>query len=221
MSNQPPRFLPENRLAALRFVQNFRRSLFGERLLMPRMHLATALMIVTLTACGGSGNTTDAGNTIDTPAGSNTISGTVKGTGFTTVGATYWIGAPDSPATDTVVYMFDRAVQCNQITTIGWDTALASGTQILELKMVGKTPAAYPTTTSPSHIPAAGESLSSYTVAAAGAMDNIATGGSVTLTTIGTPTAGSAATGSFHLTFGTDSLDGTYASPFCMAGREP
>ena len=181
------------------------------------------ILLTALAACGSSKNSSvdAASGSPDAPAGSNTITGAIGGTGFTTVGATYWIGAPDSPATDTVIYMFDRAIACNQITTAGWDTMIPGGTQILEMKMVGKTPQAYPNTTAASHIPAAGESLSSYTVAAAGATDMIASGGSVTLATIAAPAAGNFATGMFHITFGNGSLDGNFDAAFCMTGREP
>ena len=55
---------------------------------------------VTLAACGTPSNTVDAA-TIDAPAGANSISGMVNGTGFNAVGAVYWIGTPDSPGTDT------------------------------------------------------------------------------------------------------------------------
>lgn len=195
------------------------------------MQLLRVTLIAAIAACGNSnpGGTIDAANggidssthSPDAPAGSNTITGTVSGTGFNTAMSTYWIGAPDNPSTDTVIYMFDKAVRCDQITTLGWDTVIPPGTQILEMKMVGKTPKAYPTTTAATHIPAPGESLSSYTVAAAGATDMIASGGSVTLTTIQMPAANNFATGSFHLTFGAGSLDGMYDAPFCAAGREP
>jgi hypothetical protein len=193
------------------------------------MQVFRITLIAMLAACGSNNSgTVDAASgldasthTPDAPAGSNTITGTVGGTGFTAAMSTYWIGAPDSPTTDTVIYMFDHAVMCSQITTLGWDTGLVAGTQILEMKMVGKTPKAYPTTTAATHIPAAGESLSSYTVAAAGATDMIASNGSVTLTTIGTPAAGQFATGTFHIVFSNGMLDGMYDAPYCAAGREP
>lgn len=160
--------------------------------------------------------------TPDAPAGANTITGMVSGTGFTTVGASYWIGSPDSPATDTVVYLFDKAVQCSQIVAAGWDVSvLTAGTQILELKMVGKAPKAYPVTMQAQHVPAAGESVAAYSVAGAGAMDNFSTATSITLTTIGTPANGQFASGSFQLTVTGGTLSGTYAAPYCAAGREP
>lgn len=181
------------------------------------------LTLIALGACGGGPTAaSDAPETSpDAPPGSNSITGMVGGTTFTNAMSAYWIGSPDSPSTDTVIYVFDHTVRCDQIVDAGWDAGLMTGTQILELKMVGKTPGTYPETTAATHVPAPGESASSYTVAAAGAMDMIASGGSVTLTSLGTPTAGNFAVGSFHVTFASGALDGTYTSPFCPKGREP
>ncbi len=174
-------------------------------------------------ACGGGSTATpDAPvHSPDAPAGSNSISGMVSGTTFTSAMSVYWIGSPDSPSTDTVIYIFDHIVGCDQIVNAGWDTNLVMGTQILELKTVGKAPGTYPETTAATHVPAPGESASSYTVATAGAMDMIASGGSVTLASLGTATAGNFAVGTFHVTFGSGALDGAFTAPFCMKGREP
>jgi len=62
---------------------------------------------------------------------------------------------PDSPSTDTVIYMFDKTVGCNQIVAAGWDTVLVTGTQILEMKLFGTAVANFTVTTS--HTPAPGE----------------------------------------------------------------
>jgi hypothetical protein len=169
------------------------------------------------TACGSSSQ----GATVDAPAGSNTITGTVDGTTFAQVAATYWVGSPDNPDTDTVIYVFDRATECGAITAAGWDTAVPAGTQILELKLVGKTPQTYPATTAASHIPATNESAPSYTVAAPTATDQVAVGGSVTLSKLETPSAGSFASGTFHIAFAHGTLDGAFASAYCASGREP
>lgn len=181
------------------------------------------LTLIALGACGGASTAApDAPATSpDAPPGSTSITGMVGGTSFTNAMSVYWIGSPDSPSTDTVIYLFDHTVGCDQIVNAGWDTGLVTGTQILELKVVGKTPSSYPETTVATHVPAPGESASSYTVAAAGAMDMIASGGSVTLTSLGTPAASNFAVGTFHVTFGSGTLDGTYAAPFCLKGREP
>lgn len=178
---------------------------------------------IALGACGGGSTAAiDAPTKLpDAPDGSTSITGTVGGTTFTSAMSPYWIGSPDSPSTDTVIYIFDHAVGCDQIVNPGWDTTLVAGTQILEMKMVGMAPKAYPVTTAASHIPAPGESAASYTVAAAGATDMIAAGGTVTLSSLGTPVAGQFAVGTFHIVFGGGTLDGKFTAPFCMKGREP
>jgi hypothetical protein len=191
--------------------------------MMRTMHAIHATAVLALVACGNNKtNGADAhGGSADAPAGANTISGTVNGTGFTTVGASYWIGMPDSPTTDTVVYLFDRSVACSALTNAGWDAALTAGTQILELKMVGLTPATYPVTQNAQHIPASGESVAAYGVAAPTVTDNFSTATSIVLTSIGTKTAGQLAAGSFNLTVTGGSLTGTYDAGFCATGREP
>jgi hypothetical protein len=181
------------------------------------------LSVIALGACGGGATGSPDAATVgpDAPAGSSSITGMVGGTTFTSAMSVYWIGSPDSPSSDTVIYLFDHVVACDQIVNAGWDTGLAAGTQILELKMVGKAPSTYPETTAATHVPAPGESASSYTVAAAGATDMIASGGTVTLSSLGAPSAGSFAVGTFHVTFPSGALDGAYTAPFCLKGREP
>ncbi|MBV8762349.1 MAG: hypothetical protein JO257_33980, partial [Deltaproteobacteria bacterium] len=159
----------------------------------------------------------DAPASSDAPPGSNMISGSVGGKTFGTVGASYVIGMPDSPSTDTVVYLFDGAVACSSITAAGWDSNLPAGTQVLELKMVGKAPATYAQTTAATHVPAPGEAAVSYTLAMPSATDMIASGGTVTLSTL----SASAATGTFHVTFSNGMLDGKFDAPACANGREP
>ena len=170
-------------------------------------------------SCGGS-NPADPG-TADAPAGSNTVMGAVNGMRFDHVLSAYWIGSPDNPATVTVIYLFDRTVECGAITLAGWDTTIPVGSQILELKLVGKMPQVFPITTAATHIPAPGESASSYTIAASGATDLVASGGAVTLTAIESAMPGHFASGSFHIAFASGQLDGGFVAPFCMPGREP
>ena len=178
------------------------------------MRGGVAVVVVAASACGGMTSAVDA------PAGANTIQGMVDGSPFATAAASFWIGAPDSPASDTVVYVFDRPVPCSAIVDAGWDSALTPGTKILELKEVGMDSATYPNTPAATHIPAPGESFSSYTVAAPSASDLGATGGSVTLSALGSA-AGGFASGAFDLTFAGGSLAGTFDATFCAAGREP
>ncbi len=180
------------------------------------------LLTMSLAACGGGGSTVDANlTTADAPAGANTIAGAVDGIPFANARSTLWAGNPDNPTTDTVIYVFDHPIACAEIVDAGWDTKIAAGTEILELKVVGKTAQAYPTTTAATRVPATGESASSFTVAAGTATDVVATGGSVTVSTIESAAVGHFVAGSFHITFPNGTLDGTFTSPFCSAGREP
>jgi hypothetical protein len=190
------------------------------------MRVTAANILAVLVGCGGSnigGGHIDAASQqqIDAPPGSNTITGMVNGTNFNTVVSCHWIGMPDSPTTDTVVYLFDRSVPCSAITAAGWDGTLAAGTQILELEMIGQSPASYPVTQNAQHIPAPSESVAAYTVAGPSATDNFATATAITLTTIGTPAAGHFASGNFQLTLAGGMLHGTYSASYCAAGREP
>ena len=193
------------------------------------MKLTITTSLLLLAACSKSPSTNgvdapagggDAPATMpDAPAGANTITGMVGGTPFTSVNAAYWIGKPDRPGTDTVIYVFDRAVLCNQMTLAGWDGALPAGTQILEMKMAGTTLANYPNGAAAN--PAAGQSYSGYTVAMPNAGDTPANSGFVTLTKLDAPTSTGFASGAFHLIIPGGSLDGTYAAGYCATGREP
>jgi hypothetical protein len=101
--------------------------------------------------------------------------------------------------------------------TLGWDRAITNDTQILNMKMFGTNPATYAVSTSVS--PPPGQSSVSHTFSSsAGGTQRIASGGSVTLTTL---TTGISANGTFALSFAANSLNGTYKAVFCPGGREP
>lgn len=188
------------------------------------MRTSSLPLAALLAACGGNSSQTvdapggDAQGTTDAPPGSNTITGSMNGAGFNTVGASYWIGNPDIPG-NTVIYVFDQPVACSQMTAAGWDAALPTGYQILEIKMNGTTPANYPDQSLPT--PPTGKSYSGYTVAMPTATDVGASGGSVSLTSLGLPNASGFAVGTFQLTWSAGSLDGKYDAPYCATGREP
>jgi hypothetical protein len=119
----------------------------------------------------------------------------------------------------TVVYLFSKPVQCSDIQAAAWDGRITDGTQILELKMWGTTPAMDYTVTS-SATPAPGEAAVSYSVSVNGGATNdfVGTGGKVRLET---RVAQSKVTGSFMVTWATGSLNGTYNSTYCPGGTEP
>ena len=150
-------------------------------------------------------------------AGSGTISGAVNGASFTSVATSYVLGAPDDAAT-TVVYLFSKAVACSDLTAPGWDTRIANGTQFVELKMFGTTPATYKVVTTLT--PAPGEASVNYTLSATTGTpaEQSGGGGTVTLNDVQPSTS---ASGSFALVFGTSHLDGAFESAFCAGGHEP
>ena len=137
-----------------------------------RMRVHTASLLALAACSGGSSSVvgtpgTDAGATgssvSDAAGGSGSIDGSIGGTPFGGAAASLWIGAPDDPAT-TVVYLFSKPVACSDLATPGWDTRIADGTQMLEMKMFGTSPATYNVVTT--QTPAPGEAAVNYTLSA-------------------------------------------------------
>jgi hypothetical protein len=147
----------------------------------------------------------------------NRISGTVNGKTFNTVMTALYAGMPDDPAS-TVVFLFEAAVDCSQVSAAGWDKRVPNGSQVLELKMMGTTAMAYTVTTAAT--PAPGEASVNHTVAAPTGTppETASNGGKVTLVAI-TPTA--SAKGSFDLTYPNGSLSGAFDASYCAGGVEP
>jgi hypothetical protein len=163
-------------------------------------------------ASGDSGpSATDAGG------GSGSVDGSVGGTPFGGAAASLWIGSPDDPAT-TVVYLFSKPVTCSELATPGWDTRITNGTQMLEMKMFGTSPATYKVVTT--QTPAPGEAAVNYTLSATSGTptEQVGSGGTITLAKT---TAGVHATGSFALNFATSNIAGTFDAAFCAGGHEP
>src|SRR5262245_5214336 len=104
------------------------------------MRIGWVAVFLVVSGCGSSAG--DEGPA--PPTGSGSIHGTVGGKPFDTVGASYAIGQSDDPARTTVVYVFDRAIACAELGSPGWDARIADGTQVVEMKLIGKAPATYP-----------------------------------------------------------------------------
>jgi hypothetical protein len=158
------------------------------------------------------------GPPVDAAAGSGTISGLVNGAPFDSVATSLWIGAPDSPST-TVVFLLSRPTGCSELCSPGWDTRIRANTQILEIKMVGTTPATFAVVAGVT--PGLGEAATTYTLSANTGVPNEigGSGGTVTLTTLA-PAA--TAAGRFTLAFGGgEDLDGIFDAAFCSGGHEP
>ena len=153
----------------------------------------------------------------DAGGGSGSVDGSVGGTPFGGAAASLWIGSPDDPAT-TVVYLFSEPVTCSELATPGWDTRITNGTQMLEMKMFGTSPATYKVVTT--QTPAPGEAAVNYTLSATSGTptEQVGSGGTITLART---TAGVRATGSFALNFATSNIAGTFDAAFCAGGHEP
>lgn len=168
-------------------------------------------------AIAEAATSTDAGPGPMTGTGTGTITGSVAGVAFGTVATALWAGAPDDPAT-TVVYVFSKPVVCSELGSPGWDTRIADGTSVLEMKAFGTTPGTFKVVTTLT--PAPGEASVNFTLSSTSGTpkEEGSTGGTVTLTAA---MPGVSATGSFMLTFGTSTLSGSFDAAFCSGGHEP
>ena len=194
---------------------------------------AVGALVLALGGCGSSGTGVPPGTGDMAMAGaadmavsagdmamsaSGAVTGTVGGMPFNTSATALWIGSPDDPQT-TVVYVFDKAVKCSDLKTMGWDKRIPDGTQVLEMKMFGTAPATFKITTSMT--PAPGEAAVNYTLSsqAGTPKETLGSSGNIVLTT---RTAMMSATGTFMIDFGGgDTLKGSYNAPYCPGGHEP
>jgi hypothetical protein len=76
------------------------------------------------------------------------ITGLVGGVRFTDVAAAFVIESPDSDAT-TVIYLFSKSVRCVDLSFSRWDRAIATGTLVLDLKLLGKDRGSFLSVTTP------------------------------------------------------------------------
>jgi hypothetical protein len=149
---------------------------------------------------------------------SSHIEGTVAGAAFTRAVRAWWIGRADSPSS-TVVYVFDADVGCDALSAPGWDTRIANGTQVLEMKLLGSALQTYPVVGGP--LPGPGEASVNHTLSQqrGAPTERVANGGSVTLAA---QRAGVSSTGSFDLTFPAGgALRGSFDAAWCPTGHEP
>ena len=179
----------------------------------PSLATGDASVAVDATTAGDGSNATDAGITAD-----NRIEGGVGSAPFARVVRAWWIGTPDSPDT-TVVYVFDGDVPCAALGAPGWDTRIADGTQVLEVKLLGTALQAYPVVGGP--LPGPGEASVNYTLSRQRGTPTelVANRGSAALAARQTSVS---ASGSFDLTFTSGgTLRGVFNAAWCPGGHEP
>jgi hypothetical protein len=169
------------------------------------------------TPAGAAGAGASCQTTSDTAQGTGTLSGAVNGKAFGVVANALWIGQPDSAAT-TVVYLFSKPVVCSDLCSPGWDTRIADGTQVLELKALGVAPATFPVVKTLT--PATGEAVVNTTISSTSATpsETSGSGGTLTLTDLQDKQT---AAGTFDLLFASDGLHGSFSAAYCPEGHEP
>jgi hypothetical protein len=131
-------------------------------------------------------------------AGLNTISSPF---GPFSVQSGWWIGRPSSQGT-TVFFLIEAKLTCPSVSQAGWDNNFPG--QLLEIQVEGTNPGAYA-------VP--GQASGDY-----GRGDKIATGGTVTVTDLDAEVG---IAGSFTLTFGAGTMQGTFGLNYCDGGVEP
>jgi hypothetical protein len=166
---------------------------------------------------GTGGSVGPTGQAGMTAASGGSISGAVNGKNFASVVTALYAGKPDDPAS-TVVFVFDTAVQCGQVSAVGWDQRIQNGAQVLEMKMLGTTPMVYKVTTSAT--PAAGEASVNHAIATVGGTPPETSGSSGTVT-LSVLTPMMRASGSYALMFPNGSLEGSFDATYCAGGVEP
>ena len=170
-----------------------------------------AVTLLSLAACDGSGGSGGI------PAGTGTITGSVASHALSTVKAAYVIGQADDSSGTTVVYVFDAAVTCDELTSAGWDSRIADRTGVVEMKLIGKTAGSFPASGA---IAQSGQSSVNFTLSsrAGKSMEQSASAGAVQLDKL---LPDGSAEGSFNLTFGTEMVKGTFSAALCSGGHEP
>jgi hypothetical protein len=131
-----------------------------------------------------------------------TITGGIRGMPFP-VAVAWRIGKPTSAPT--VIFLLQAALTCSDLGTPGWDRTIGS-TQVLEMQMRGTT-------------------VRTYRIGVDAAVNYLrttnnpdASSGQVVLDRLD---AAGIASGTFHLAFGSDTLEGSFEADYCPSGVEP
>jgi len=151
---------------------------------------------------------------------SNVVEGSVRGNHFP-ASLTSFAVPSDAADARTVVYVFSGDVTCMDLSFSDWDERLPEGTEVLSVK-------AFDAETGPSVVVSAntlsvGKASASFIRASRTKTPEwiSATGGLVSLETIGASPADRSLPGSFTLWFGTDRIAGAFIATRCPAGHEP
>ena len=125
-----------------------------------------------------------------------------------------WIGMPDDPS-QTVLYVFNKPIECIDISTSGWDARLPMGTQFFEIIAGDTVPATYAVASMP------GKLQATVTFSYAGGMMPTEKVGSSGKVVIDAFTMSAHAVGTFDVTVTGGALKGSFDATSCASGREP
>jgi len=167
-----------------------------------RVARLSAALLFAAVGCGGNGSPPS--SMPDPTAG--TISGTVNGTGWTTLSNAYWAGKMVAGSPPVVLFLFEAPVRCADIVNLNWDKTATGARQILEFGLLDSQPRTYQIMT---------DAFANYLF---GAYNPDAYSGTVTITVVN---PGIDITGSFDLNFLPDALTGTFDAKYCADGQEP
>ena len=115
---------------------------------------------------------------------------------------------PSAGSLQTQVYLSGATIACSDISAPLWDK-LIGNSSLLELGTRGMTPGSYSIGV---------DADGSYLPSAMSAFNPSATGGVVTISEVHASTN---IVGTFQLTFGTDTLSGSFDATYCATGVEP
>jgi hypothetical protein len=147
----------------------------------------------------------------------STIAGSVRGTPFDHVAAAFAIESPESEGT-TVIYLTSPPLRCIDLSFSGWDRLTATGTLILQLKVLGKRPGRYLAVLPQTLSPGEGTAKWMRSERARVSSEEDAQGGWITIDTL---SPRGRVSGSFAVDFSADRLAGSFDAEFCANGHEP
>jgi hypothetical protein len=154
-------------------------------------------------AGGNAGADGSAGGTGGGTAGT-VVTGTIMGMTFP-VAKAYWIGVPDPALPPVNFFLLEPPFTCAEISTIAWDKAVGTK-KVLEVSLADMAAKAHTI---------GADVIANYL---AGSYNPDATGGKVTVTAAN---PNKNLVGTFELTFGADTINGTFDAEWCPTGVTP